>query len=238
VGGITVGCLYLPNGNPAPGPKFDSKLAWFERLHKHAGSSSPPDVPFIMAGDYNVMPTDLDVYAPERCAGWFDNAMSRLSGTYKRWIKLISFFIALLVAGLLNADPIHLADVLWERQPVAAQLAKIPVPVAKDGTPAGTEAQAILKEIEAVGPLLGWNGFESDPRWQEPSKFALMLLGWIIAAGAALFGAPFWFDVLQRFVQLRGTGRPPRESAPAIPTALPGSAAPATAPAVAPAASS
>jgi exodeoxyribonuclease III len=74
VGGITVGCLYLPNGNPAPGPKFDSKLAWFERLYKHGKQLIASDVPFIMAGDYNVMPTDLDVYAPDR---WRDDALFR-----------------------------------------------------------------------------------------------------------------------------------------------------------------
>jgi hypothetical protein len=154
-------------------------------------------------------------------AGWFDNAMSRLSGIYKRRIKLISFFIALVVAGLLNADPIHLADTLWERQPVAAQLARLPMPAALDGTNPGKDGSAIVEEIEAVGPLLGWTGFENDKRWSERPKFVLMLLGWVIAAGAALFGAPFWFDVLQPFVQLRGTGRPPSESASAtIPAAL------------------
>jgi exodeoxyribonuclease-3 len=69
-----VGCLYLPNGNPAPGPKFDYKLAWFERLHEYGKTLIGSGAPFIMAGDYNVMPTDLDVYAPER---WVDDALFR-----------------------------------------------------------------------------------------------------------------------------------------------------------------
>jgi exodeoxyribonuclease-3 len=56
VGGLTIGCLYLPNGNPAPGPKFDYKLAWFERLQKYGKTLIASDAPFIMAGDYNVMP--------------------------------------------------------------------------------------------------------------------------------------------------------------------------------------
>jgi exodeoxyribonuclease III len=83
VGGITVGCLYLPNGNPALGPKFDYKLAWFERLHKHGKQLIASDVPFVMAGDYNVMPTDLDVYAPER---WRDDAKNckKASGCKQR----------------------------------------------------------------------------------------------------------------------------------------------------------
>jgi len=57
VNGITIGCLYLPNGNPAPGPKFDYKLKWFERLTKHAAELFASGEPVILTGDYNVMPT-------------------------------------------------------------------------------------------------------------------------------------------------------------------------------------
>jgi exodeoxyribonuclease III len=71
---ILIGCIYLPNGNPAPGPKFDYKLRWFERLMKHAESLLTADAPVILAGDYNVMPTDIDVYKPER---WVDDALFR-----------------------------------------------------------------------------------------------------------------------------------------------------------------
>jgi len=74
VHGLVVGCLYLPNGNPAPGPKFDFKLRWFERLIDHAGELLASEGPVVLAGDYNVMPTDLDVYAPER---WRDDALFR-----------------------------------------------------------------------------------------------------------------------------------------------------------------
>ena len=74
VAGITVGCLYLPNGNPAPGPKFDYKLGWFQRFTKHAKGLLAEGSPVILAGDYNVMPTELDVYKPER---WVDDALFR-----------------------------------------------------------------------------------------------------------------------------------------------------------------
>ena len=74
VGGLIVGSLYLPNGNPAPGPKFTYKLRWFQRLHEHAQSLLQSGLPVILAGDYNVMPTDLDVYKPER---WRDDALFR-----------------------------------------------------------------------------------------------------------------------------------------------------------------
>lgn len=65
-------CLYLPNGNPAPGPKFSYKLEWFKRLRKHAKYLLSENVPVVLAGDYNVIPTDLDVYNPDR---WKDNAL-------------------------------------------------------------------------------------------------------------------------------------------------------------------
>jgi exodeoxyribonuclease-3 len=74
VKGLLVGCLYLPNGNPAPGPKFDFKLRWFERLAAHAEALLAFGAPVVLAGDYNVMPTDLDVYKPER---WVDDALFR-----------------------------------------------------------------------------------------------------------------------------------------------------------------
>jgi exodeoxyribonuclease-3 len=74
INGILVGCLYLPNGNPAPGPKFDYKLAWFKRLHKRAQELIDTGAPVILCGDYNVMPTELDVYKPER---WLDDALFR-----------------------------------------------------------------------------------------------------------------------------------------------------------------
>src|SRR5436190_3077728 len=64
VGGLVVGCLYLPNGNPQPGPKFDHKLKWFERLITHAESLCDSSQPVILAGDYNVVPTDADIYNP------------------------------------------------------------------------------------------------------------------------------------------------------------------------------
>ena len=64
VGGIVVACLYLPNGNPQPGPKFDYKLAWVERLIQHAATLVKSDHPVLLAGDFNVVPTDFDIYNP------------------------------------------------------------------------------------------------------------------------------------------------------------------------------
>lgn len=72
VNGIIIGGLYLPNGNPRPGPKFDYKLRWFERLIQHAEELLKSGLPVMLAGDFNVMPTELDVYKPER---WLNDAL-------------------------------------------------------------------------------------------------------------------------------------------------------------------
>ena len=72
VNGVLIAGLYLPNGNPRPGPKFEYKLAWFERLIAHAAELLATGMPVIIAGDFNVMPTEHDVYKPER---WLDDAL-------------------------------------------------------------------------------------------------------------------------------------------------------------------
>lgn len=74
VAGITVVGLYLPNGNPAPGPKFDYKLGWFERFIERAAGLVASGKPVVLAGDYNVIPTERDVYKPER---WTEDALFR-----------------------------------------------------------------------------------------------------------------------------------------------------------------
>lgn len=72
VNGVLIAGLYLPNGNPRPGPKFDYKLAWFEAMIAHAEGLLASGLPVVLAGDFNVMPTERDVYKPER---WAEDAL-------------------------------------------------------------------------------------------------------------------------------------------------------------------
>jgi len=74
INNLVIGCLYLPNGNPYPGPKFDYKLNWFKRFTSHAKKLLQQEVPVVLAGDFNVMPRELDVYKPER---WVNDALFR-----------------------------------------------------------------------------------------------------------------------------------------------------------------
>ncbi|WP_143305978.1 exodeoxyribonuclease III [Chitinophaga vietnamensis] len=74
IDGMIVGCLYLPNGNPAPGPKFDYKLGWLKRFTAHAKELITSPTPVVLTGDYNIIPTNNDVYKPEK---WVDDALFR-----------------------------------------------------------------------------------------------------------------------------------------------------------------
>ncbi len=86
VGGIVVASLYLPNGNPQPGPKFEYKLAWFERLNRHARALLREGGPVVLAGDFNVVPTDFDIYNPK---SWRRDALLQPESreAYQRLLK-------------------------------------------------------------------------------------------------------------------------------------------------------
>lgn len=100
---IAVGCLYLPNGNPAPGPKFDYKLRWLARLIAHAAELVSRASPVILAGDYNVIPTERDVYKPER---WVDDALFR--------VEVRTAFSQLLAQGWTDAiRTLHPGEVIY-----------------------------------------------------------------------------------------------------------------------------
>ena len=87
VQGVVIACLYLPNGNPQPGPTFDYKLAWFERLIRHAATLMKSGHPVVLAGDFNVVPTDaLDIYSPE---SWKKDALLQ-PASREAWQRLLA----------------------------------------------------------------------------------------------------------------------------------------------------
>ncbi len=106
---VRVGGLYLPNGNPAPGPKYDYKLKWMKRLKKHAEKLLKNEEAFVLAGDYNVIPQAEDCYDP---AGWADDALFRL--------ETRAAFREILYLGLTDAvrqaDPHGVRYTFWDYQ--------------------------------------------------------------------------------------------------------------------------
>jgi hypothetical protein len=131
-------------------------------------------------------------------AGWFDNAMERMSGAYKRRQMLISLLLALLLAILFNIDSIHLFRTLWQQPALAAHLQHAP----------GAVDAATIDALMALP--IGWTQFPPVL----DADFARQVAGWFVTASTALFGAPFWFDLMQRVVRMRASGARP-EDAPA-----------------------
>ena len=132
-------------------------------------------------------------------AQWFDNAMDRVSGSYKRKTQLWAFAIALIIAGAMNVNSINVGRELWIRPMLARTISSNP----------NLKPVDALQQLDALGVPIGWTA----QRFGELESQLLpeVLLGWLVTAFATLFGAPFWFDALGLLVQLKGTGPSPDE---------------------------
>jgi hypothetical protein len=165
---------------------------------------------------------------------WFDDGMERVSGWYKRNAQRNALILACLITVALNADTLRMAKTLWispTASAVVVEQAKARAERARPESanprdPAGVPAQALTPQEEALlGQLTGWRGDQLPPGanffgW----LWAILrchLLGWILTAIAVSLGAPFWFDTLNRFVNLRSAGRAPDKGSP---TQIPGAA--------------
>jgi hypothetical protein len=151
----------------------------------------------MLLGMYDGAGQELGAFH-QRIASWFDASMDRLSGAYKRRIQVCSFCIALGLAALLNVDAIALAKQLWVNPTISAIAASI------------TDQDMLKTKLDLWSQSfpIGWT---LPKTVAGPWTWPAMGLGWLPTATATLFGAPFWFDTLQRFVQLRGTGTAPGE---------------------------
>jgi hypothetical protein len=166
----------------------------FVQLSNAIESIPDPQVRQVMRGLYG-RARDLQQFQ-DMLAGWFDNAMARMSGTYKRRQLLISLLLALLLAILFNIDSIHLFRTLWQQPALTAHLHDAP----------GALDPAVFDALMALP--IGWTRFPPVAN----ADFALQVAGWIVTASTALFGAPFWFDLMQRVVRMRSTGTRPEET--------------------------
>ncbi len=154
-------------------------------------------------------------------SGWFDEAMSRLSGEYKRFTQLFTFLIAMALAATLNVDAIRIGGRLLADPVLAKSIADYadartkeqPAPQAGGST----GVDELKADLQSVGdaraalssqfPFIGYPAGETGAFWK--ALFSTAFFGWLIMALSAIAGAPFWFDLLQRFVNLRGAGPKP-----------------------------
>jgi hypothetical protein len=151
----------------------------------------------------------------DEIAHWFDTAMDRVSGVYKRGVQLFSFLIALVLVAVLNVSAVHVTERLWKQPIDTATIAQIKaVDIAQKGP---GEILEKLKDIDALSNTVGWKdansfrAFWQNELWHPKFDTVGRILGWLITAGATMFGAAFWFDALQQVIRLKGSGPSPLE---------------------------
>lgn len=134
---------------------------------------------------------------------WFDDAMDRVSGWYKRWAQKIACLTALVVTIVLNVNAIKVAETLANEETVrSAVAAKAEAPGGGDATASGENAEYAVKTLESLKLPVLWNDATDDVD-------ASVIAGWLITAIAISLGAPFWFDALGKLARLRTTGKKP-----------------------------
>lgn len=161
---------------------------------------------------------------------WFNGAMERVSGWYKRKIPWIILGIAFGVSGFLNADSFTIANALWSNGNLRAAVVASAQVAANNPLPSGPNASSksiedLRSELQSLNLPIGWvqqqdqsNTAEKKPLLDDPRAMPHSIGGWIykivgiiFTAIAASQGAPFWFDLLNRFIDLRGVGKKPEE---------------------------
>lgn len=154
----------------------------------------------------------------ESIEDWFNDRMSRVSGWYKRRAQIIGLLLGAGLTILTNADTVHVATVLWHdstlREAVVADAQAYIVAHSPPSAPTGaTTAQEVTKRVDdlwGAGFPIGWADDPLVTKWSSSSSDWLALLiklgGWLLTALALSLGAGFWFDVLSKVLQLRGTG--------------------------------
>jgi hypothetical protein len=148
---------------------------------------------------------------------WFNEAMDRVSGWYKRRTQILLFVIGLVVVALTNADSLTIASTLWSNSTLRAAVsaeARVRVEAGETGVETGTPSENV-EELLGLGLPIGWvwDAQADDPRARPAafSEWILKVMGLLFTAAALTMGAPFWFDTLKKFVSVRSSGRKPGE---------------------------
>jgi hypothetical protein len=163
---------------------------------------------------------------------WFNSAMDRVSGWYKRWTQLYLFVIGLIAAVWLNVNTITIARYLYRDEGARAAIVRAAEGVARDSAVLQEQRiDTLVGRLDALGLPIGWRyglaglragedsamlGFVGGPPGAEPSPLLgalpLAILGWLVTALAVSLGAPFWFDLLNKFMVIRSTVKPHEKS--------------------------
>jgi hypothetical protein len=212
IGALTPG--HQATGQPAP--TFADVQAAVEAL-------PPSGLKSALLASLTNAEHQLDAFR-KNLATWFDDAMERLSGAYKRQLKLISLVIGCAVAVIVNADTFSVSYALWSNNLLRDKVVTVAGDVVQKGLgttpakPTPTDVSNAFKQAnDVLGPLLpvGWHygpdgklGGLPDTFWGWFTKS----VGWFVTALALSLGAPFWFDLLSKFVNIRGAGTKPKRA--------------------------
>jgi hypothetical protein len=201
-------------------------------LQAEADKITDPQIRALLTGIIARTGGKIDAIKAE-LANWFDGAMDRVGGAFKRWTQLYSFVIALAVSAVINVDTIHLTTQLWEHPMIADALKPPATTTATTLDQQLANAGVTSRYLQANLPI-GWppgHFFQSvvtaddtpaTPSAAAPLQYAWawtswamvgQVAGWLATAIATLFGAPFWFDALQGIIRLKGAGPSPAEKA-------------------------
>jgi hypothetical protein len=170
----------------------------------------------------------------QQVADWFDSAMDRLSGVYKRRAQFVTFALGLSVALAFNIDSFYVLSQLWARPALAsvvsgatsaamiAAAASSPVVLSASASSAATRDSTLPEGRFPVGQWMstlrtlpvGWDNGRQWPALSVQSAwiYVTFFVGLLVTASSAVFGAPFWFDLLQQIIQVRGTGAKPAQA--------------------------
>src|SRR5579859_884895 len=187
-----------------------------------------PQVRSALLTLFNNANNDLEAFR-KGIESWFNSAMDRVSGWYKRRTQIIIFVLGFVIAVAMNVNSISLAQDLWVSKAkrdalVGAAQGYLQNHSAPSPSPSGTPPpvstldpalQANIDQLQKAGIVVGWNRTLFQMFRDTPLLWLAALLGWFLTASAASLGAPFWFDLLSKIVVLRSTITPGQKSAPA-----------------------
>lgn len=138
--------------------------------------------------------------------GWFNSTMDRVSGAYKQRLMGVSLFVSILITGLFGVDSIGLANTFWNEPGLRSAVSGAATAISAKENAANTNLQDAIKALNSNSLPVGWSDLPDNlDGWFKKG------LGLILTTLAVSQGAPFWFDVLKKVVNLRGSGPPPEE---------------------------
>jgi hypothetical protein len=207
----------------AAAPATERKKLTMEELVRSSTANLPPRVASILntaidnaQGDMNTVKKNLE--------DWFDGTMDRVSGWYRRRTQLILFLIGIAAAIALNVDSLTIASRLTTDKALRAAIVETARTTAQGTAPAPTTNKPydqIAGELASIGYPIGWRDGVPEPQMCKPNGGACqatlgawikVFIGWLVTALAIMLGAPFWFDVLNKFVVVRSTVKPSEKS--------------------------